>query len=384
MERFEDLCKIFFGRFFFFGFFFFFFAFFGFGCSKTLIFEPDSHFSQVNLPVNSDHVNIKIQKDFPISFLSSVFSKTTFFPVFPAGFKVPGYFEFSGNSFDAINALAAACNYSVTPAGRFLYLLPRTADQQQSFLSSSEYVLPLNFYTFPFLSDARFSRVGNSLLYKGDYFVLSSLLNSLQEKHIFQIRILKIISDRSSAADIAAVIEPSELANFFAFDQLGSIADFFLSEVKYIFDFERIKVESINEDLFVVTSGSLFKVSRGVRYPYSTSSVSDGVIVESGVQFIDTSSSYSGCVYPDFLSLIVDENSVDSYSSEGYPIQKKLSFSVDFPFSLGNYSRVYQQKVKYSRGGIFDLISFGFEKGDYILSFYVGVFPIDLKKTKKN
>ena len=112
--------------------------------------------------------------------------------------------------------------------------------------------------------------MGNSLLYKGDYFVLSSLLNGLQEKEIFQIRILKIISDRSSAADIAAVIEPSELANFFAFDQLGSIADFFLSEVKYIFDFERIKVESINEDFFVVTSGSPFNVSRGVRDPYST------------------------------------------------------------------------------------------------------------------
>lgn len=129
MERIADLNKNTFSRIFSFGFFFFFFTFFGFGCSKTLIHDPDSHFSQVNFPVNSDYVNIKIQKDFPISFLSSVFSKTNFFPVFPAGFKVPGFFEFSGNSFDAINALAAACNYSVTSSGRFLYLLPRTADQ---------------------------------------------------------------------------------------------------------------------------------------------------------------------------------------------------------------------------------------------------------------
>lgn len=376
MERISNFFKVFFCRFFFFGFFFFFLAFSGFGCAETLISEPDSYFSQVDLPVNLDHVDIKIQKDFPISFLSSIFSKTNFYPVFPAGFKVPGYFEFSGNSFDAINALAAACNYSVTSSGKFLYLLPRSIEQQQSFLSSSEYVIPANFYTFPFLSDPRFSRIGNSLIYKGDYFVLSSLLNSLQNKEIYQLRILKIIADRSSSADIAAVIEPSDLAKFFAFDQIGSIADFFLSEVKYILDFERVNVESINEDIFIVSSGSDFHFSRGVRDPYSTSSVSEGVIVESGVQFIDTSSSYSGYLYSDFLSLLVDENSVDSYTAAGYPIQKKLSFSVDFPFSLGNYSRVYQQTVSYSRGGIFDFISFGFEKKDYVLSFYVGVFPI--------
>ena len=194
---------------------------------------------------------------------------------------------------------------------------------------------------------------------------------------------MKILSDRSSAADIAAVIEPSDLAKFFAFDQIGSIADFFLSEVKYIFDFERINVESLNEDIFIVSTGSSFRFSRGVRDPYSTSSVSDGVIVESGVQFIDTSSSYSGCLYSDFLFLEVDENSVDAYTAAGYPIQKKLSFSVEFPYSIGNFSRVYQQTVSYSRGGIFDFISFGFEKKDYILSFYVGIFPVNFKKNAK-